>query len=315
MSSQWIANMEQASSWIGPGRFSAPHRCGARYLVAWIATSIAVAALSVTIGRTVQAEDARSGSIRISERASFSDDEIRDGFFKIAFGAELQLGQRVERIRKFDEPVRVYVFNEGSPSRAVQVASIIADIQARIKQLDISMTQDMRAANLFVMLVQERNLKPAIRSLYGRERANQIQRALDPQCLSGFAKDKRYRIRHAEVVLPVDADDSVFYDCAYEELLQALGPINDDRSVPWTMFNDDVQMGFFDIYDQYLLNILYDQRIRPGMTKAQVSAVLPEVLPRVREWITASNVLQSAQACAATANSEPAAQCGAAFPQ
>jgi hypothetical protein len=176
------------------------------------------------------------------------------------------------------------------------------------------MTQDMRAANLFVMLVQERNLKPAIRSLYGRERANQIQRALDPQCLSGFAKDKRYRIRHAEVVLPVDAEDSVFYDCAYEELLQSLGPINDDRSVAWTMFNDDVQMGFFDIYDQYLLNILYDHRIRPGMTKAQVGALLPEVLPRVREWIGASNVLHSAQACAA-ANSKTDAQCRGAVPQ
>src|SRR6516165_7369591 len=309
------AKIEQPGCWRRPSGDLGLHRCASRHLVAWITALIAVAALSVIVTQEpVQAQDASSGSVRISERTSFSDAEIMDGFFKIAFGAELQLGQRVERIRKFDQPVRVYVFNEGSPSRAVQVASVIADIQPRIKQLDISMTQDMRAANLFVMLVQERNLKPAIRSLYGRERANQIQRALDPQCLSGFAKDKHYRIRHAEVVLPVDADDPIFYDCAYEELLQALGPINDDRSVPWTMFNDDVQMGFFDIYDHYFLNILYDQRIRPGMTKAQVGAVLPEVLPRVREWIRASNVLHSAQHCAVAANSQPAAQCGAAFP-
>ena len=34
------------------------------------------------------------------------------------------------------------------------------------------------------------------------------------------------------------------------------------------MFNDDVQMGFFGLYDQYLLNILYDPRIRAGMTRA-----------------------------------------------
>jgi Protein of unknown function (DUF2927) len=72
------------------------------------------------------------------------------------------------------------------------------------------------------------------------------------------------------VILPVDASDFTFYDCAYEELLQALGPIIDDPSVPWSMFNDDVQMGFFDVYDRYLLNILYDPRIRPGMTKEVV---------------------------------------------
>jgi hypothetical protein len=41
------------------------------------------------------------------------------------------------------------------------------------------------------------------------------------------------------------ADEFTFYDCAYEELLQGPGPINDDSSVPWTMFNDDIQMGFF----------------------------------------------------------------------
>jgi hypothetical protein len=50
------------------------------------------------------------------------------------------------------------------------------------------------------------------------------------------------------VILPVDAGEFTFYDCAYEEPLQALGVINDDQSVPWTIFNDDVQMGFFAVY-------------------------------------------------------------------
>jgi hypothetical protein len=91
------------------------------------------------------------------------------------------------------------------------------------------------------------------------------------------------------VILPVDAGEFMFYDCAYEELLQALGAINDDRSVPWTMFNDDAQMGFFDVYDQYLLNILYDPRVRPGMTKAEVD-LLPEVLPTARAWVAHANL-------------------------
>jgi Protein of unknown function (DUF2927) len=90
----------------------------------------------------------------------------------------------------------------------------------------------------------------------------------------------------------VDAGDFIFYDCVYEELLQALGPINDDSSVPWTMFNDQVQKGFFDVYDQYLLNILYHPRIRPGMTREEVRAVLPEVLPSVRAFVAKVNGLE-----------------------
>jgi hypothetical protein len=51
------------------------------------------------------------------------------------------------------------------------------------------------------------------------------------------------------------------------------------------MFNDNVQMGFFDVYDQYLVNILYEPRVRPGMTKDQIGALLPEVMPTVRAWV------------------------------
>lgn len=95
------------------------------------------------------------------------------------------------------------------------------------------------------------------------------------------------------------------YDCAYEELLQGLGLINDDGSLPWTMFNDNVQMGFFDTYDQYLVNILYDPRIRPGMTKAEVDKLLPDVLPTVRAWVTTVNAPTGAGARDSASASRP----------
>src|SRR6202035_5489443 len=172
----------------------------------------------------------------------------------------------------------IFVSSKGIPDRRSQIAAIVEDIRARVNHLDVAITHDPYAASLVVTLVATRELRRTIRSRYGSDRAALLHQSLDPQCLSGIGKDKRYRIRRAEVILPVDAGEFTFYDCAYEELLQALGAINDDRSVPWTMFNDDVQMGFFDVYDQYLLNILYDPRIRPGMTKQQVGAILPEVL-------------------------------------
>jgi hypothetical protein len=142
-----------------------------------------------------------------------------------------------------------------------------------------------------VTLVRDRALMSTIGSLYGSKVANQIQRRLNPQCLSSFRKDGDFRIQHSDAILAVDVGDFKFYDCAYEELLQALGPINDDRSVPWTMFNDDVQMGFFDVYDQYLLNILYDPGIRAGMTRDRVRALLPGILPAVRTWVARVNAL------------------------
>jgi len=243
-------------------------------------TSMTIAGLAMafaTIGSgPANAENPDITSRRAAERTDFTNDEIKDGFFKIAFIAELQLDKRAERVRKYDEPVRIFVVSRASPDRRAEIATIVADIGSRVN-------------HFVVMLVGKHNLIPTIRSRYGANRAKQIQQSLHPQCLSGIGKDEFYRIRRAEVILPVDAGEFTFYDCAYEELLQALGTINDDQSVPWTMFNDDVQMGFFDVYDQYLLNILYDPRIRPGMTKQQVGAILPEVLSTARTWINSAN--------------------------
>jgi hypothetical protein len=238
------------------------------------------------------AESPSIAKLRAAEQKTFTDAQITDGFFKIAFGAELAVAGRVDRIRKYDGPVRVFVESRAKPDRRRQVADAVADIATRIDHLDIAMTDDRAAANVAVTLVRNRDLARTIRAFYGRDRARRIERSLEPQCLSGFSKDEQYRIVHSDVILVADAGEFIFYDCVYEELLQALGPINDDASVPWTMFNDDVQKGFFDVYDQYLLNILYDPRIRPGMTREEVRALLPQVLPSVRAFVARVNGLE-----------------------
>lgn len=229
---------------------------------------------------------------RPGERTDFTDAEIVDGFLRTTIGAEFQLAGRVDRIRKYDAPVRVFIDNLGRPDRSAQMTHIIADIARRIRHLDLAVTTNRAEANVVVTLVRERDLYPTLTRFFGRDRAREIRRNLDPQCLSGFRKDDDYRILGSTVVLTTDVGNAVFDDCAYEELLQALGPINDTDKVPWTMFNDDVQKGYFDIYDQLLLNILYDPRVRPGMTAQEVQAVLRQVLPDVRAFVAQTNGLR-----------------------
>lgn len=66
------------------------------------------------------------------------------------------------------------------------------------------------------------------------------------------------------------------------------------------MFNDSVQMGFFDIYDQYLLNILYDVRVRSGMSKHELDRLLPEIMPAVRDRIARNRRAQAVRSDAVT---------------
>jgi hypothetical protein len=254
---------------------------------AFTAAALGNAVLPPALSAEIPAVAARQRA----EKKVFTDSEIADGFFKIAFGAEYHLAGRVDRIRKYDVPVRVFTAGVNRADRKAQLAKVVADIARRIAHLDIAMADASEGANVQVTLVRDRDLFRTIRSFYGEERAREIRKSLDPQCLSGFHKNEKFEIEHSDVILTVDNGDFTFLDCAYEELLQSLGPINDTRSVPWTMFNDKVSMGFFDVYDQYLLNILYDPRIKAGMTVGDVKAVLPEVLADVRLWVRKVNGL------------------------
>jgi hypothetical protein len=226
-----------------------------------------------------------------AEKKSFTDAEIIDGFLKTSFGAEYHIAGRVDRIRKYVRPIKVFADSRRADRKA-QLAKVVADIAAHVKNLDIAMTETGESADVTVRMVRDRDLYRTIVGLYGNDRAKEIRISLDPQCLSGYRKNENYEIEHSDVILTVDNGDFIFLDCAYEELLQSIGPINDTSSVPWTMFNDEVSMGFFDVYDQYILNLLYDPRIRAGMTVDEVKAVLPQVLPDVRAWVRKLNDLK-----------------------
>src|SRR5438552_6992673 len=255
-----------------------------------LASVLAALALDIIAPPTASAELPAIAQRQRTEKKNFTDSEIVEGFFKTAFGAEYHLAGRVDRIRKYEVPVRV--FADGTRAdRKAQIAKIVADIASRVKHLDIAVTDNSENANVLVKLVRDRDLFRTITTFYGGERAREIKTSLDPQCLSGFRKNEKFEIEHSDVILTVDVSDFVFLDCAYEELLQSLGPINDTSSVPWTMFNDKVSMGFFDVYDQYILNLLYDPRVKAGMTVGEVNTVLSEVLPDVRAWVRKINNL------------------------
>ena len=87
-----------------------PAHCGAALLALALA------------GTAAAAEDAEIAHRRSIERKTFTDAEIIDGFFKVTFGAEFHVAGGVDRIRKYDGPIRVYVDNRAKPDRSAQVA-------------------------------------------------------------------------------------------------------------------------------------------------------------------------------------------------
>src|ERR1700752_1568982 len=87
-------------------------------------TAFALLAFACAI-TSARAEDPDIASRRAAERHDFTNDEIKDGFFKIAFQAELQVGAKSDRVRKFDEPVRIFIDSKAKPDRSAEVTAIV----------------------------------------------------------------------------------------------------------------------------------------------------------------------------------------------
>ena len=135
--------------------------------------ALAAIALSETLPSAASAEIPAIAHRQRSEKKIFTDSEIVEGFLKVAFGAEYHLAGRVDRIRKYEAPVRV--FADGTRAdRKAQLARIVTDIAARVQHLDIAMTGDNDDANVLVKLVRDRDLNRTIATFYGNERAKEI---------------------------------------------------------------------------------------------------------------------------------------------
>ena len=83
---------------------------------------------------------------------------------------------------------------------------------------------------------------------------------------------------HSVSFVIVDKGEDVFLDCAYHELLHAFGLSNHDQHNAWTTLNQNRMVGYLTVYDRSLLTLLYDPRIKPGMTAREVRAALPRII-------------------------------------
>ena len=66
--------------------------------------------------------------------------------------------------------------------------------------------------------------------------------------------------------------------CLQEEITQSLGLTNDsDRARP-SIFNDDQEFAVVTEHDEMLLRLLYDPRLRTGMSAQEAMPIAREIL-------------------------------------
>jgi DUF2927 family protein len=158
------------------------------------------------------------------------------------------------------------------------MARVIEEYARRVPNLHLSLVSGDAPADIEVRLIDEKNFRPALEAAFGTQVARRFMARTNPICMTSVRSDEDGAIARSTSFIIVDQGDKVFLDCAYHEMLHALGLPNHDQHNPWTTLNQRRMVGYLSVYDHALVTLLYDRRIRPGMSEGDVRAALPAII-------------------------------------
>ena len=234
--------------------------------------------------------------------APFTDADLVRDFNRIALHDEyVDLGGRFVHseapalLRRWDRPIRVAVMTGAStpPEDAARDRANVAAFTQRLAHLtglDMGLGQgpDVNFLVLFMTSAEREAFASQVRAAYPTF-APAVMSALHDTPLDTFCTAYAFSkpddpATYSAVIVLIRAEHPPFtrLSCVHEEMAQAMGLPNDSPEARPSLFNDDLEFALLTEHDAILLRMLYDPRLRPGMSAAEVRPLLPEIVRDAR---------------------------------
>lgn len=225
----------------------------------------------------------------------FTDTQLARNFVRIALfdeyvseGDLLRARATATELSRWDRPVRVTVeFGKSvpmdqRPKDTVAVAQYV-DRLARITGHSITMSDTN--PNFHVMFWNEDD------RLGSAARLNTLLPDIAPSSMRailglpaeqlcvvvGVFDAGKSTYSKAVAVIRGEHPDLLRKSCIHEEIAQGLGLPNDSPAARPSIFNDDEEFALLTTHDEFLLKILYDPRLRPGMDAAEAAPIIRQI--------------------------------------
>lgn len=249
---------------------------------------------------SVQARLVAQGKLRqeyAPKDAPFSADDLVSDFEQVALYDEYALSnggfiekKTISTLRRWNKPVRVGVyFGPLVPpkQRAIDTRSVtrFAARLAAISGLKIRMTS-LKNANYIVMFLnrdEQISLTPKLAENIPQLVPTIVQEIQNsPRNIFCVAyalssADKPTDYSGAVILIKSEHAQIMRDSCIQEEMTQALGLANDGPEIRPSIFNDDEEFAILTRHDEALLKMLYDPRLRVGMTPDHARPLLKQV--------------------------------------
>ncbi len=194
------------------------------------------------------------------------------------------------RLRRWAEPVVLQpVFGPSVPE--AQVARDTAAMTRYAARLSRVTGHSVRVATsgpanyhvLFLNADEQRRAAPLLQQILpglGRATIQSITQMPRSTFCGVYAFDDRNRPNTyvaAIAVIKAEHPTLMRLSCIHEEIAQGMGLANDSPAARPSIFNDDEEFALLTRHDEILLSMLYDPRLRPGMTPEQARPLVAQI--------------------------------------
>ncbi|WP_347266301.1 DUF2927 domain-containing protein, partial [Paracoccus sp. (in: a-proteobacteria)] len=191
-------------------------------------------------------------------------------------------------LRRWQQPVRIQIeFGDSvAPAERARDRAEVAAFAARLQRASghpVSLTGSGGNVTLLVLNEDERRtIGPRLAALVPGIPPADIAalRELAPQnycTVFAYSDNRTPGYARAVVLIRAELPPRLRRSCLHEELAQGMGLANDSPRARPSIFNDDEEFAYLTRHDELLLRMLYDPRLRPGMTEAEARPIVEQI--------------------------------------
>lgn len=237
------------------------------------------------------------GRLRTDDGSSIAltPERLADDFIQVALHDEYlrEGGKLIARatpapLRRWQQPVAVRLeFGDSvPPGQRSRDRAEIADFTARLQRVSghpVGLTGTAGNFNVLILNEDERRaIGPRLSALVPGIPPGDVAalRDLAPQnycAVFAYSNGNSPVYSQAVALIRAELPPRLRRSCVHEELAQGMGLANDSPLVRPSVFNDDEEFAYLTRHDELLLKILYDPRLRPGMSEPEARPIVLQI--------------------------------------
>ena len=192
-----------------------------------------------------------------------SQEVLARQFERLAFSSEFGGEYRAGRLIRWQSPLRVRITGHYPDRFRLEVERQLAELR-QLSGLEIEVVSGGAESAPAAMTIE-----------FSQSRGGTT---FDPEApCRTLIWETAYIIRRVQIFI-APYPDEVRRHCIAEELTQALGLADDSRIVRDSIFNDASARQRIAPWDQLMVRILYDPRLKPGMHKTEAMPIIRRII-------------------------------------